>query len=87
VKGLLLGGHWAELGGGVPIAAKAGINSVLMILRKENKEAFRKIVDYMDEKISLMELLDSPFFQPYDHSWRAPLTPAERMATIQGIGK
>ena len=33
VNNLLLGGHWAELGGGVPIAVKAGANSALMVLR------------------------------------------------------
>ena len=34
VKNLLLGGHWAELGGGVPIAAKAGANAALLVPEK-----------------------------------------------------
>ncbi|HET7002771.1 MAG TPA: NAD(P)/FAD-dependent oxidoreductase, partial [Puia sp.] len=39
VKNLILGGHWAELGGGVPIAAKAGANASLLILKKEKPGA------------------------------------------------
>ena len=53
VKNLLLGGHWAELGGGVPIAAKAGANAALLILKKENKTAFKLFSAYMDSKIGL----------------------------------
>jgi phytoene dehydrogenase-like protein len=78
VKNLLLGGHWAELGGGVPIAVKAGCNAALIILKKENKAAFRALTRYMDNKITLGELLSNTCFKPYDLSWKAPLTPAER---------
>jgi phytoene dehydrogenase-like protein len=80
VKNLILGGHWAELGGGVPIAAKAGTNACLLILKKENKKAFTLLSKYLDGKISLQQLSDSPFFKPYDNSWVQPLTPAERKA-------
>ncbi len=80
VKNLILGGHWAELGGGVPIAVKAGTNACLLILKKEKKPAFTTLTQYLDEKISLQQLLDSPYFKPYNNSWVQPLTPAERKA-------
>src|SRR5579871_371553 len=78
VKNLLLGGHWAELGGGVPIAAKAGANAALLILKKENKDLFRSLASYMEGKISLNDLLLNKSFKPYDNSWVMPLTPAEK---------
>lgn len=80
VKNLLLGGHWAELGGGVPIAAKAGTNASLLILKKENRPAFTALCRYIDAKITLQELLDNPCFKPYDNSWVQPLTPAQKRA-------
>jgi prolycopene isomerase len=79
VKNLMLGGHWAELGGGVPIAAKAGANASLLILKKENREAFRSLAGYMDSKISLHAVLANKAFKAYDHSWVQPLTPAEKL--------
>lgn len=80
VKNLLLGGHWAELGGGVPIAAKAGTNASLLILRKENKPAFNCFTKYIDGKMTLCDLMNQPFFKAYDNSWIQPLTPAEKKA-------
>jgi prolycopene isomerase len=50
VKNLFLGGHWAEYGGGIPMAVKAASNVSLMILEKTNKEEFRKLRDVMDFK-------------------------------------
>ena len=47
VNNLLLGGHWAELGGGVPIAVKAGANAALLIFKKEKPEAFQLMAGYM----------------------------------------
>ena len=79
VRNLILGGHWAELGGGVPIAAKAGANASLLILKKENHEAFKSLAGYMDNKISLDEVLENAAFKFYDHSWVQPLTPAEKL--------
>lgn len=80
VKNLLLGGHWAELGGGVPIAAKAGANAALLIFKKEDSNAFKVLSAYMDSKIPLQELLSSACFKPYDNSWVHPLTPAQKRA-------
>lgn len=72
VKHLLLGGHWAELGGGVPIAAKAGTNACLLILKKENKEAFSALCRYTDGKLTLQELSALSCFKSYDNSWLKP---------------
>jgi phytoene dehydrogenase-like protein len=77
VKNLILGGHWAELGGGVPIAAKAGANASLLILKKENREAFKSLAGYMNNTVTLQSLNDKTCFSPYDNSWRSPKTPAE----------
>lgn len=78
VKNLILGGHWAELGGGVPIAAKAGTNASLLILKKEKPEAFSSLCQYIDGKLSLEDFQKKDCFKPYDNSWVQPLTPAER---------
>lgn len=80
VKNLLLGGHWAELGGGVPIAAKAGANAALIVLKKENWNAFRLLADYMEEKINLEHFLSSSVYKHYDNSWVKAPTPAEKHA-------
>jgi prolycopene isomerase len=51
VKNLLLAGHWAEYGGGVPIAAKAGANAALLVLKKEDPKAFKHLVRIMDKPL------------------------------------
>lgn len=86
VDNLLLGGHWAELGGGVPIAAKAGTNASLLILKKENPVAFKALCRYIDGKLTLEELLSNDCFKPYDHSWVQSLTPSEKKkrSAVQG---
>ncbi len=78
VKNLILGGHWAELGGGVPIATKAGTNASLLILKKENKAAFTMLCGYLDGKLSLNDIHSADCFKPYDNSWVRTPTPAER---------
>ncbi|RPH50486.1 MAG: NAD(P)/FAD-dependent oxidoreductase [Desulfobacteraceae bacterium] len=50
VKNLFLGGHWAEYGGGMPMAVKAASNASLMILEKTNKEEYEKLRNIMDFK-------------------------------------
>jgi phytoene dehydrogenase-like protein len=80
VKNLILGGHWAELGGGVPIAAKAGANATLLILQRENPRAFESLAGYMNNSVSLESLNANPCFSPYNNSWMRPKTPAEAMA-------
>ncbi|PZF70852.1 NAD(P)/FAD-dependent oxidoreductase [Taibaiella soli] len=80
VQNLLLGGHWAELGGGVPIAVKAGANAALLILRKEKPDAFRLLAGYMDGKKQINELKNHAAFLPYNNSWKQIPTPAQRLA-------
>lgn len=49
VENLLLAGHWAEYGGGVPAAVRAGSNSAMLVMRRARPaafELFRDIVDY-----------------------------------------
>ena len=77
VKNLILGGHWAELGGGVPIAAKAGANASLLILKKEKPRAFRLLAGYMNNTVSLASMNENDCFFPYDNSWVRSKTPAE----------
>lgn len=69
IRNLILGGHWSDLGGGVPICAKAAINSVALILKKENKESFHLLAKYMDGKISLEKLNTSELVKEYNNSW------------------
>ena len=80
VKNLLLGGHWAELGGGVPIAVKAGANATLLILKKENKNAFKLLAGYMDGKTAAETIAQSAIYRAYDNSWVAEPTPAQKRA-------
>lgn len=77
---VFLSGHWAELGGGVPIAAKAGANAALLVLKKEKKEVFKLIAGYMDGKISLAGTRQSPLLTPCPNNWQPRPTPAERKA-------
>lgn len=84
VKNLFLGGHWAELGGGVPIAVKAGTNASLLILKRENPQAFKALTAYLDNKLTLAEFKKNAFFKPYDNSWVQPLTPAQKRSGFPG---
>lgn len=45
---LLLAGHWAEYGGGVPMAAKAAANTSLLVLERERPAAFHALARLMD---------------------------------------
>ena len=78
VKNLFLGGHWAELGGGVPIAVKAGANASLLILKKENKIVHDVLAAYMDGKVQLAELQKCDSLKVYRNDWQQKPTPAEK---------
>ncbi len=56
IKNLFQSGHWADLGGGVPIAVKSAMNTSLMILKKENKSVFKLFADYIDGKTNVEKL-------------------------------
>jgi len=55
VRNLFLGGHWAEYGGGIPMAVKAAANLSLLILKKENKKEFCTLRDVMDHADGLFD--------------------------------
>lgn len=80
VNNLLLGGHWAELGGGVPIAVKAGANAALLIFKKEKPEAFQLMAGYMDGNIPVEVLHNATVFKPYANNWKQEPTPAQKAA-------
>ena len=56
IDNLVLGGHWAEYGGGVPVAVRAGFNSALLILRKEKPAVFEAVKGLMDGAIEPSEV-------------------------------
>ena len=80
VKGLLLGGHWAELGGGVPIAVKAGANAALLVMQKVASGLASVLGDYMDGKITLEQLLREKDWKAATNNWVPKPTPAEKQA-------
>ena len=49
VPNLFLSGHWAEYGGGVPIAVKAASNAALLVLKEERHPGFAELCRVMDE--------------------------------------
>jgi len=48
VKNLLLGGHCAEYGGGVPMAVKAGANASLIVMKDMKKAAYDELKDVIN---------------------------------------
>src|SRR5690606_11599705 len=64
VENLFLSGHWAELGGGIPVAIRAALNSTLLVLKKENKAAFRLLARYLDGKMDAAQVEASPLTKP-----------------------
>lgn len=78
VKNLILGGHWADLGGGVPIAVKSAANAALIVLKDQKPEVFKVFAKYADGKITVEQALASGVFEDYDHSWKQKPTPAQQ---------
>lgn len=78
VNNLFLSGHWADLGGGIPIAIKSSINTTLLVLQKENKKKFKLLAKYMDGKIGVEQLNSSGLLSKYDNSWEREPTPAQK---------
>lgn len=48
VPGLLLSGHWAEYGGGVPVSVKAGANASLLVLKDLDHPSYKDLCAAMD---------------------------------------
>lgn len=80
VKNLWLGGHWAELGGGVPIAVKSGMNAALLVMKELKPKAFKVLAKYVDVHITKEEADRTGIFVDYDNSWVQELTPAHKKA-------
>lgn len=83
VPNVFLSGHWAELGGGIPVAVRAALNSTLLVLKSENKPAFKLLSRYMDGKISPSEVEQSSLVKPYANNWERKPTPAEKQQLRQ----
>ena len=56
IENMLVGGQWAELGGGIPTTSRAALNTALIILKKENKHYFNQLSNHVDGKINLTKL-------------------------------
>lgn len=78
IKNLLLGGHWADLGGGVPIAVKAAANASLIVLKDQKPTAFKVFAQYADGKITHQQAHAAGVFKPYDNSWVQQPTPVQQ---------
>lgn len=76
VKHLLIGGHWAELGGGVPIAVKAATNAALLVLQQLRPQQAKSLARYMDRKIDVAQLKAVPGWLPCPNDWQPEPTPA-----------
>lgn len=48
VPNIFLGSHWAELGGGVPIATKAAFNASLLVLKASGNPGFEQLKSILD---------------------------------------
>lgn len=80
VNGLILGGHWAELGGGVPIAVRAAANAALLTLQQLKPEHAASLSKYMDGKWTAEEAWKKGRWLPYAEDWKRTPTPAEKKA-------
>lgn len=56
VENLYLAGHWAEYGGGIPVAVRAGANSAMLVMRRERPVAFRTVADVIDHRREIDEV-------------------------------
>lgn len=78
IENLYRSGHWSDLGGGVPIAVKAALNTTLMVLKKEDKKVFNLLANYMDGKQEINSLTTSTLLKPYKNDWKLRPTPAQQ---------
>ncbi|MGY8954229.1 MAG: phytoene desaturase family protein, partial [Flavobacteriales bacterium] len=78
-KNLIQSGHWADLGGGIPIAIKSSMNTTFMVLRQENNQVFRLLADYMSGKIEIDKVRSADLLTNYEPSWVLKPTPAQKI--------
>jgi len=81
IKNLFRSGHWSDLGGGIPIAVKASLNTTLMVLKKENRAVFKLLANYMDGNKDVESLNASGLLIPYNNSWEPSPTPAQEIVS------
>ncbi len=79
IKNLILGGHWSDLGGGVPIAVKAATNASIFVLKEQKPAAFASFCKFADGRLNAQQAHASGHFEAYDNSWKQKPTPAEQM--------
>jgi hypothetical protein len=87
VKHLTLGGHWAELGGGVPVAVKAASNAALIVLQRLDPARAQLLADYMDGKNDRTTIDASGLFTLYADDWVQSPTPAVAKAAKVADGE
>lgn len=80
VKHLTLGGHWAELGGGVPVAVKAASNAALIVLQRLDAKLAQLLADYMDGRVEKDVAERTGLMTPYANDWEQAPTPAQAKA-------
>jgi phytoene dehydrogenase-like protein len=56
LKNVFLCGHWAALGGGVPVAVSTGANAALLVLKNKKSPFFQVFRNYFDDTVTLEEL-------------------------------
>ena len=81
VENLLLSGHWAEYGGGVPAAVRAGSNAAMLVLQSARPAAFEIFRDILDFKRE-PEDVDPALFQPL-----VALAPKKATGACPGSGR
>lgn len=87
VKNVFLSGHWAELGGGIPVAVRAALNSTLLVLKQEKDPSFYLLADYMDGKITAADVEKSNYVKSYPNNWSSSETPAEKVVRKAALKK
>ncbi|MCX6199061.1 MAG: NAD(P)/FAD-dependent oxidoreductase [Bacteroidetes bacterium] len=80
VNNLILSGHWAELGGGVPIAVKSGFNAALLVFKDERPEVLEAYSQYINQDITAAEFRELDIFKSYSNNWIQRPTPAQLLA-------
>lgn len=78
VENLFLSGHWAELGGGIPVAVRAAINSTLLVFKSKDKKTFKLLTKYLKGQVDATIIDESTLTRPYQNNWEKKPTPAER---------
>ena len=71
---VLKGGTIAK---GAGIAVKTAANAALMVMRENQKTAFKTLAKYLDGR-SMTPDFELNGFSPYDNSWVQELTPADK---------